>query len=244
MQFYESTAYDTWCRKVYGRALKQSGMVTYKELETMYDHITLIPDSHILDIGCGLGRITADIAHHYSSSAVGIDIDEEMIALAEHEFSGRADLTFKVMDAGSIGTEQGRYDMICLLDSIYFITDTSMLDDFLDGCLSILDTGGRIVVFSSDVPANELHIESMVYNKEIGRWSKERSVILESVCLSEDFRHFWINAFSACLDLNKTMKEEIPEAFEKLLLKCSVFSDISSRHPESMERWLNIISKE
>lgn len=41
MNFYENSAYGKWCEKVYGKDLKQSGMVTYDELQLMYEHIDL-----------------------------------------------------------------------------------------------------------------------------------------------------------------------------------------------------------
>lgn len=83
MFFYESSAYEKWCEKVYGKALNQSGMLTYKELQLMFKYIKLNPNSLILDVGCGLGGITNEIAENYLSKVIGIDIDENMINYAK-----------------------------------------------------------------------------------------------------------------------------------------------------------------
>lgn len=242
MFFYKSSAYDKWCEKVYGKALKQSGMVTYKELEIMFEKIELKPDSFILDIGCGLGGMTDEIARHYSSKAIGIDIDENMIVNARSTYKNRNDLEFKAMDAALIGSDNNKYDLICMLDTVYFNTTQDMLFKFLDSCLECLNTNGKIAVFSSYVPANGLNIYPLNYNEKIKGWREKQNITVESVCLSDDFKNFWCNAYDACLELNKIMQAEIPDSYEKLLIKCSEFSNISRRNPEKMSRWLNIIS--
>ena len=76
MQYYESPAYGEWCKRIYGKDLKQMGMVTADELGLFYREVDLAPGSHILDIGCGPGYISAAVAEHFSSRVTGVDIDE------------------------------------------------------------------------------------------------------------------------------------------------------------------------
>ncbi|MGC9517062.1 MAG: class I SAM-dependent methyltransferase [Methanomicrobiales archaeon] len=68
-------------------------------------------DGHerILDIGCGDGRITAEIASKISEGCVlGIDNSIEMIKLAKESFSIKefSNLKFKVMDACELNFQE------------------------------------------------------------------------------------------------------------------------------------------
>lgn len=243
MYFYESSAYGKWCEKVYGKDLKQSGMVTYDELKLMYKHIELREGASILDIGCGLGIMTEEVSRHYKSNAVGIDIDENMISAASEHYYGRTDISFEVMDGSSLEFKNREFDLICLFDTIYFNSTSEELAGFLDSCMDILAMNGKIVVFSSDIAENNLNIKLLDYNVEIGKWCIDRNAETDSICLSSEYTNFWQNAFKACLELKDILKKEVPEQFEKLLIKSSVFSDISRKNPSGMARWLNIIKK-
>lgn len=130
-----------------------------------------------------------------------------------------------------------------MIDTIYFSSTSDLVFQFLDNCLKALKPDGKIAIFSSYVPDNSLNISPLDYNAEIKKWSNSKSIDVESICLSEDFRFFWPNAFNVCLELSSIMKNEIPEAYEKLLLKCSAFSDLCRMQSQDISRWLNIITR-
>ncbi len=243
MNFYENSAYGKWCEKVYGKDLKQSGMVTYDELQLMYEHIDLKKNSHILDIGCGIGRMTEEICEHYRAFALGIDVDKTMIASAKEHYCNRKDISFEIMDGSSLAFGDSKYDLICMLDTIYFNNTSEELNRFLDRCYDTLSPDGKIAIFSSNVPSNALNIEPLDYHDGICKWASKHCVKKLSVSLSSKYRNFWQRSFESCLELKDIMKTEIPEQFEKLLIKSSVFSDLSRNNPSSMRRWLDIITR-
>ena len=66
-------------------------------------------DEHILDIGCGDGKVTAEIARSVPRGAVvGMDASAEMISFARKTFPSRAlaNLKFQVTDAREINSSQ------------------------------------------------------------------------------------------------------------------------------------------
>ena len=63
----------------------------------------------ILDIGCGTGVITKEIAEHTKGEVTGMDIDPAMI---EQATLGVERVTWKVGDAHSLPFEQGRFDIV------------------------------------------------------------------------------------------------------------------------------------
>ena len=78
----------------------------YSEVSTMQkrwvknllNQIELINYNHLLDVGCGDGGITAEIALN-NKNVVGIDISEKMISFAKNKYSN---IDFFVKDAEEI----------------------------------------------------------------------------------------------------------------------------------------------
>ncbi len=62
-------------------------------------------DEHILDVGCGDGKVTAEIARAVPRGSVtGVDASPQMIAFAQKTFPAKKfpNLKFQVMDARKI----------------------------------------------------------------------------------------------------------------------------------------------
>ena len=67
-------------------------------------------DEHILDVGCGDGKVTAEIARAVPrGSVLGVDASAEMIAFAQKTFppSKISNLKFQICDARKIGVLTG-----------------------------------------------------------------------------------------------------------------------------------------
>lgn len=71
----------------------------------LIEKLKLQGNQSLLDIGCGDGRISAELAKSLKKgSVVGIDASKEMIAVAKNHYplSGYSNLSFAQMDARSI----------------------------------------------------------------------------------------------------------------------------------------------
>ena len=102
-------------------------------------------DEHILDVGCGDGKITAEIAQAVpGGSATGIDASAEMISFAESMFPKNKvpNLEFHVMDAREIKFAR-EFDLVFSNAALHWVDDHPK---FLAGAASILTSGGRLIV--------------------------------------------------------------------------------------------------
>lgn len=102
-------------------------------------------NEHILDVGCGDGKITAEIARAIPhGSATGIDASGEMIAFAQKTFpkSEVPNLEFQMMDAREIKFDR-EFDLVFSNAALHWVDDHQK---FLAGAASILNSGGRLVV--------------------------------------------------------------------------------------------------
>ena len=105
----------------------------------------LCGDEHILDVGCGDGKVTAELARAVSKGSVtGIDASPEMIRFARKTFppGKHPNLKFQVMDARHIRLAR-RFDIVFSSSVLHWVADHPA---FLRGAAAYLRPGGRLVV--------------------------------------------------------------------------------------------------
>ena len=113
--------------------------------------LALRGDEQVLDVGCGDGKITAEIARTLPrGSATGTDVAPEMIAFANMTFPRAVfpNLKYLVADARHldvVGSAGDRFDLIISNAALHWVDDHSA---FFRGAASLLKTGGRLAVFS------------------------------------------------------------------------------------------------
>ncbi|HEY1663961.1 MAG TPA: methyltransferase domain-containing protein [Verrucomicrobiae bacterium] len=107
--------------------------------------LNLRGDEHVLDVGCGDGKVTAEMARALpNGSATGIDASAEMIVFAQKTFPHKQfpNLEFHVMDARKIKFPR-RFDFIFSNAALHWVDDHQKI---LRGAASVLKPGGRLIV--------------------------------------------------------------------------------------------------
>jgi trans-aconitate 2-methyltransferase len=87
--------------------------------------LTLAGDERVLDVGCGDGKITAEIAARLTrGSALGVDPSRDMIAFAASHFAGpaHANLQFEVADARRL-TYRGEFDLVVSFNALHWVPE-------------------------------------------------------------------------------------------------------------------------
>jgi trans-aconitate methyltransferase len=103
-------------------------------------------DEHILDIGCGDGKVTAEIAQAVPRGRVlGVDASAEMIAFAKKTFptSKISNLKFQICDARKIKSTTGSFDLVFSNAALHWMDDHAAV---LRGAASVLKPRGRLVI--------------------------------------------------------------------------------------------------
>ena len=102
------------------------------------------PGERILDLGCGTGHLTAEIAAS-GADTVGIDQSADMIAQARRQFPN---LRFEVCDAREIPFT-GEFDAVFSNAALHWIPEAGRV---IESVARALKPGGRFVTYTADAP--------------------------------------------------------------------------------------------
>lgn len=101
---------------------------------------------HILEIGCGNGWLSAQLARNTSGQVVGMDINKEELTQAARVFSDISNLRFISGDIRSAQLEHNSFDIIIFAASLQYF---SSLSEIMQSAFQCLRTGGEIHVIDT-----------------------------------------------------------------------------------------------
>ena len=113
----------------------------------------------VLDVGCGSGSITRGIVDHVGPEGyvMGIDLSDQLISVAQHNFSEIKNLQFDVADINSYSSDK-KYDVITSARVLQWVANPKeillKMKALLKpgGCIAILDYNHEKIEFAPEVP--------------------------------------------------------------------------------------------
>lgn len=137
---------DHWSTEAYTSAAGFVPQLT----STVVTYLDVQPTDHILDVGCGDGQLTAQIARAaHSGKVVGLDSSESFIATAKEKFS-LSNTAFILHDARSLEScpdvTTGQWDKVFSNAALHWILrEPKTREDFFSNIHRALKPGGRFV---------------------------------------------------------------------------------------------------
>ena len=133
--------------------------------------LALIGNERVLDIGCGDGRTTAEVANQLpNGSILGIDNSEEMIHFARKKFALKKfpNLAFEIMDAKnlSFGSE---FDVVFSNSCLHWIIDHLPV---LEGIKKSLKPSGKAFLQMAGRGSGSKIVKAMEGNIKSEKWSR------------------------------------------------------------------------
>jgi len=127
--------------------------------EFVYRHTEIYSAKHVLEIGCGTGIITEEIASRTQGQVVGIDINREFLEIAKARIKAK-NVEFLEMDAHNLDFQSRHFDVVYFANFLLWAQSPEKVFSEIArvlksngyiGILSEPDYGGRI-----DYPCEEI----------------------------------------------------------------------------------------
>lgn len=106
-------------------------------------HYGLPRDGHLVDVGCGSGRLARPLSAWLTGSYLGVDLVPTLIAHAR-KVARRPDWRFEVIGHIGIPEVDGRADMVCFFSVLTHLTHEQSYW-YLEEARRVLKPGGQIV---------------------------------------------------------------------------------------------------
>lgn len=124
-EFYEmarkSNAFKLFCQDAFGEDFSQDGFSNVKQIDMILKYIPKKENIHILDIGCGNGKMLGYLQKKTGAYIHGFDYSEKAIETAQSMFTINAE--FKEGIIGEINYSEEEFDAIISMDTMYFAKD-------------------------------------------------------------------------------------------------------------------------
>jgi 2-polyprenyl-3-methyl-5-hydroxy-6-metoxy-1,4-benzoquinol methylase len=118
-----SAAYSSFCEAVLGQDLCQYSVLDVEQLDRLIQVLDLTPEDHVLDLGCGIGKISEYISDRTGARLTGIDLAGPAIRRAnDRTVTKRQRVDFVEADIGTLELDT-RFHAIVGIDTLYFLDD-------------------------------------------------------------------------------------------------------------------------
>ncbi|MCL2065323.1 MAG: class I SAM-dependent methyltransferase [Candidatus Cloacimonetes bacterium] len=220
MKYYESPTMGKVNKIVFGIDLKQHGMFTKAEMDLLLTKIKSENPQNILDIGSGACHIANYMSEQTSAHFTCIDIDEEAMEYAKNQFQGNDKLCVKLLDFKDIAKLNQKFSMILAIDTLYFVSNIEpenfeesvrnyyeSLKSTIANLYSLLDDGGKLVIFWSELPFFKLEKKEPEYT-QVGMCIKELGYNYQAIDLTEGEKEFWRKFQTTLLQYEEDLRSE------------------------------------
>lgn len=126
-EFYEmakkSVAFQNFCYDSFGQDFSQDGFSDIEQIDMILPYIPTKGDIHILDVGCGNGKMLGYLQKRTGAFIHGFDYSQKAITNARALFTQKSD--FNVGIIGEIEYPNHSFDIVVSMDTMYFSKDMS-----------------------------------------------------------------------------------------------------------------------
>ncbi len=147
-----SKAYALFCEKVFGKNLLQFNVLDMDQLKTLISSLNLSANDSVLDLGCGLGKITEYIQRKTGAKILGIDFAKKLIQWAKENTLQTEEnkLQFQVGDMNQLNFPPTSFNAIYAIDTLY-PSNIDNIDAIIGKLKNLLKPKGQLGIFFAQI---------------------------------------------------------------------------------------------
>lgn len=117
----QSEAFKKFCQDAFGEDFSQDGFSDIEQINKIIQYIPKQDNVHILDIGCGNGKVLGYLQKKAGAFIHGFDYSEKAIETAKKLYQNNSEFREGVI--GEIEYEAEQFHVIISMDTMYFARD-------------------------------------------------------------------------------------------------------------------------
>lgn len=117
----QSEAFKNFCREAFGEDFSQDGFSDIEQINKILQYIPKHDNVHILDVGCGNGKMLGYLQQKAGAFIHGFDYSEKAIETAKALYPKNAEFREGIIGEVEYNAEQ--FDVITSMDTMYFAKD-------------------------------------------------------------------------------------------------------------------------
>ena len=231
----DSLAHSKLCKFAYGIDLCQTGMMTKKQIDFLCNSSGV--KGHGIDLGCGLGKITEQIAAETHSTIVGIDTILLAIKKARERTLKNNMVSFELSDMRHyIATTDSVFDYLIAMDTLYFLGRG--FGGFLLNSMKKVAVRGIMYLFYSAWIGKDNQLGPTDNN--LGKFLVENHCEYEYIDFTEDDCDHWSKKRAFLVDnKNDFVAEGMSELQRRRLSEAEVLDGLAKE--KKMKRYLYMV---
>jgi ubiquinone/menaquinone biosynthesis C-methylase UbiE len=91
---------------------ERKGQRNIEKVRTRLEQLPIENLHDALELGCGIGSVSAFIAENYQMSVIGTDFDPAQIEIAKSTYPEKKGLRYGIENASKLGFEDGGFDLV------------------------------------------------------------------------------------------------------------------------------------
>jgi ubiquinone/menaquinone biosynthesis C-methylase UbiE len=136
------------------KKLELQALETAEERIPLYLEIGVKDAERILDVGCGSGFVTRDIAHLTKGKVTAVDGSKDMIVIAKNVLKDEKNVSLKVANAEKLPFEKNSFDIVtCNLVLMWADTPQKVVEEMA----RVVKKGGKVLASLEPDYGGKLH---------------------------------------------------------------------------------------
>ncbi len=233
-----SCAFCAFCKDAFGEDFSQDGFSDIRQIDMILDYVPAKEHIHILDIGCGNGKMLGYLQKKTGAFIHGFDYSEQAIRTAKQLFSEQAD--FREGIIGEIDYQDNQFDLITSMDTMYFARD---MNAFVKQIMKWLRKDGIFFVGyqEGDVMPKTDNMHTTVLAKAL----KTNGIIYEVKDITKQTYELLQSKRTAALAHEKEFKDEgYSDWFDLLMFQTECIEEPYESFREKMSRYIYVVKND
>ena len=230
----KSRAFQLFCAEAFGEDFSQDGFSDIRQVNMILPFIAG-ENAHILDIGCGNGKMLGYLQEKTGCHIHGFDFSENAIKAAAQKYTRRADFIAGVIGETEYAPES--FDVITSMDTMYFAKDMSA---FVNQIMSWLKKGG--VFFTCYQEGDVMPKTEDAFTTVLAKVLQEKSIHFEYIDITMESYDLLRRKRKAAFKCESLFEEEGNHSWFEMLVEQTDYANMPfDEYKKELARYVYII---